>query len=285
MVGRSKEPDRAQDTQMEVLEQAQLMARAMRAANAPTIKNRLGSAVNDQYERLYGASPQEGARLAGRERQKLQRDGELEQGPASREDLGRNAFAVGAAGAPMGSNAAALISEPAATGQARLIEELSVAPEAVAVEGASPQSGGQRVEDLRTPAQEAPSWIDLVEKSSGLSLARTGVVPSVRLDEQLKRASEGAFQFELFKKLTRLPETLDPETRGVIFIANAALIYVILCTAKKNELAAQEVAPGEDIEMQPLEYGRSVMVRHEGQEILEFDPLTVYSSDSGALAI
>ena len=113
------------------------------------------------------------------------------------------------------------------------------------------------------------SWITFASQLIGANLKRLGVEPSELDDIRLYLIRQGAASYEELKKLTRLPDSLDPaaELKALEDIKTLMLAYVVQAT---QEQILADLEKGEDLE--PIELPKTVSSRFLEIPEIDVDP-------------
>lgn len=230
----------------------------------PSLKSRVAGILDDRFEKFFKAVSDEAlGQKAGSVEQRLAGE------PANRDDrtqanVQRTQDAVtlvrGAFDAAIGE--AQKFSPSTAGTESRDNRERPATPQQISRR----QAHAKDLAKLVDSAQR--SWVTFAAQLIGANLKRLGVEPSELDDIRLHLIREGAASYEELKKLTRLPDSLDPaaELKAVEDIKTLMLAYVVQAT---QEQILEDLES--DLEKEPLGFSKPLLNRFSGIPEREID--------------
>ncbi len=243
------------------------------------IKSRLGKLIEDGLAQLYdefgeildpakrrelgAASANRDTAGTARDPLSVQRASQMA-GASGRQSMLRNPIEIIGAG-PLGASAD--FGNPAIESN-KLPPPRALAGRAAAARSSTP-APKIKVRDV-APQQSQPSWVWMLSQLLQADLKRLGVEPDEFDDIRILLIKNEATQFEKLELLSRLPDSLSPDSVTKIFedIRTMAAGYVAFVLLGRVKAQADR---GEDVKQLP-EVPRSVSSPFFGIPVIDFDP-------------
>mgnify|MGYP006275246861 CR=1 FL=1 len=230
----------------------------------PSLKSRVASLLDERFEKFFKTVSEEAAgRKQGSVEQRVRAERDLRQEQAAQNtDRTQNA-----------------VTQIKGAFDAAIVEAQRFSPTAAGTESrdnrerpTTPQQLSRRQEHAKELAKLVDtaqrSWVTFAAQLIGANLKRLGVEPSELDDIRLFLIREGAASYEELKRLTRLPDSLDPaaELKALEDVRTLMLAYVVQAT-QEQILADLE----SESEVEPLGFPKPLVNRFAGIPEREID--------------
>lgn len=263
---RSQEHAAKQDDLLWTSKLAAGQTQALAGRLMPTLKSRIAGILDERFERFFksveeqAAGAKDGSTFKGTGTETSTKETRAQQSQASKTQdavtLVRGAFDAALSEAPR-------FSPQAAGAESRDNRERPPTQQQVSRK----QAHAQQLARIAQSAQQ--SWVIFAAQLIGANLKRLGLEPSELDDIRLFLIRQGAASYNELKKLTRLPDSLDPaaELKALEDIKTLMLAYVVQATQEQilSDLELND-------EKEPIGFPKPIVNRFSDIPEKEVDP-------------